>query len=85
MSLNTIRAGLTELRSDFICRFIEFWCQKNCIGAWRVLETDRGIHVWFEVPRDVVLFMITEEYDTIAFLGATTHFPVMHQESFLTH
>jgi hypothetical protein len=63
MSLNLIKAGLDETRSDFVSRFIEFWCQKNCVGAWRVEETSANISVWFDLPRDVVLFKISDEYD----------------------
>ena len=62
MSLNLIKAGLDETRSDFLSRFIEFWCQRNCLGNWRVLETSKFLNVCFDLPRDVVLFKISEEY-----------------------
>jgi hypothetical protein len=63
LSLNLVRAGLDELRSDLLSRFIEFWCQKNCIGDWRIEETSRSLTVWFDLARDVVLFKISDEYD----------------------
>ncbi len=63
LTLNLIKAGLDELRSDLLSRFIEFWCQKNCLGDWRVEETTRSLTVWFDLPRDVVLFKISDEYD----------------------
>jgi len=66
LSLNLIRAGLDEPRSDLLSRFVEFWCQKNCAGEWRVEETNRSLTVWFDIPRDVVLFKISDEYDYFA-------------------
>jgi hypothetical protein len=63
LSLNLIRAGLDEPRSDLLSRFIEFWCQKNCNGDWRIEETTLSLTVWFDLARDVVLFKISDEYD----------------------
>jgi len=63
LSLNLIRAGLDEPRSDLLSRFIEFWCQKNCNGNWRIEETNLSLTVWFDLARDVVLFKISDEYD----------------------
>ena len=75
MSLDTIRAGLSELRCDVVCRFMEFWCQKNCVGPWRVQETEKQIHIWFEMPRDVIIFKLSSEYDDFVVLGARAYFP----------
>ena len=61
--LNSIRAGLDESRSDLIIRFIEFWCQKNCNGDWRVEETNSTITVFFSLSRDIILFKFSDEYD----------------------
>jgi hypothetical protein len=63
MTLNLIKAGLDEMRSDLLSRFIEFWCQKNCQGKWRVEETSSHLTVCFDLPRDIVLFKISDEYD----------------------
>jgi hypothetical protein len=71
LNLNLIKAGLGELRSDLLSRFIEFWCQKNCNGDWRIEETSRSITVWFDLSRDFVLFKISDEYDYF-----TEHTPV---------
>ena len=66
LSLNLIRAGLDEPRSSLITRFIEFWCQKNCLGDWRIEETTCTLTVWFDLARDIVLFKISDEYDYFA-------------------
>lgn len=63
LSLNLIKAELGELRSDLLSRFIEFWCQKNCNGEWRIEETSRNLVVWFDLSRDFILFKISDEYD----------------------
>lgn len=66
--LDLNRAGLDETRADCVTRFIEFWCQANCVGAWRVEETERAVRVSFALPHDVVLFKISAEaaeYDYI--------------------
>ncbi len=63
LSLNFIRAGMTPERSDLVSRFIEFWCQKNCSGDWRVEETENRLTVSFDLDRDIILFKISEEYD----------------------
>mgnify|MGYP000042902997 CR=1 FL=1 len=66
LSLNLNKAGLDSQRSDLLSRFIEFWCQKNCVGEWRIEETHRDLTVWFDLPRDVILFKISDEYDYFA-------------------
>ena len=63
VSLNIIRAGYTEFQFDLISRFIEFWCQKNCVGIWRVEETNKDLTVSFDIARDFILFKLSEEYD----------------------
>ncbi len=77
LSLNLVRAGIDETRSDLISRFIEFWCQRNCRGDWGLHETNVQLRVWFDLPRDVVLFKISEEYGYIA--GNKT--PVVFQDN----
>jgi hypothetical protein len=61
-SLNLIRAGIDEVRAELLCRFIEFWCQKNCHGLWRIELADYYMTVSFEDERDAVLFKISNEY-----------------------
>ena len=63
ISLNLVKAGFNETKSDLLSRFIEFWCQKNCQYEWRVEETTKMLTVSFDSTRDVVLFRISEEYD----------------------
>jgi hypothetical protein len=63
LSLDVIRAKLTESRGDLLGRFIEFWCQKNCVSEWRVETTNHSLTVWFDLPRDVVLFKLSDEFD----------------------
>ena len=62
-SLDLYRARMDDARSMLLARFIEFWCQKNCIGPWRVMDDGRHVMVWFQTGRDIVLFKMTEEYD----------------------
>ena len=50
-------------RATLLARFIEFWCQKNCVGPWRVMDDGRHVVVLFETGRDIILFKMTEEYD----------------------
>lgn len=61
-TLNLIGAGLDEARAELLCRFIEFWCQKNCLGHWRLGLADYFITVSFENERDAILFKISNEY-----------------------
>lgn len=56
------KAKFTEQKSELIARFIEFWCQKTCKFDWRIEEYYREIIIYFENPRDYVLFKISVEY-----------------------
>lgn len=71
------RAGLEPHRADTLVRFIEFWCQRNCRGSWRVEETDREMIVSFAETRDRVLFQISEEF--LYFEGKYDNLPVVAQ------
>lgn len=62
-SLDLYRARIDNSRSLLLARFIEFWCQQNCLGAWRVMDDGRFVNVWFDTCRDIVLFKMTDEYD----------------------
>lgn len=62
-SLDLYRARIDDARSVLLTRFIEFWCQKNCNGAWRVEDNGKLVVVWFDTSRDLVLFKMTDEYD----------------------
>src|SRR4051812_43647844 len=63
MSLNPIKCGISAARSILIVRFIEFWCQRNCIGVWGVVDTENLLAVYFDTVRDAVLFKMSTEYD----------------------
>lgn len=54
-------ARLDDMRAIFVARFAEFWCQMNCSGAWRVVETDHFLHVFFDLPKDFMFFKISAE------------------------
>jgi len=42
-----------------VIRFVEFWCQMNCDGLWRVdLVRDGGATVSFDTSSDAVMFRI---------------------------
>lgn len=69
--MNLYRAGFNETRATLLARFVEFWCQKNCIGDWHVDQDPRLLTVSFSSTTDVVLFMISEEYGYFV-PGATT-------------
>jgi hypothetical protein len=62
LSLNFLRAGLSVDQAEIFTRYIEFWCQRNCKGDWRIEETDKSLLVSFEADRDYILFRISEEY-----------------------
>jgi len=61
VSLSFMQTGYTETQFDLVSRFIEFWCQKNCIGDWRVEETNKYLTVSFDKSRDFILFKLSEE------------------------
>ncbi len=61
VSLSFMQTGYTETQFDLVSRFIEFWCQKNCVGDWRVEETNMYLTVSFDKPRDFILFKLSEE------------------------
>jgi hypothetical protein len=54
--------GMAPHRADMLTRYVEFWCQKNCRGDWRVAETDIDLVVSFADARDRVMFQISEEF-----------------------
>lgn len=60
--LDIFRSGLDDMQAALVARFLEFWCQKNCRGPWRVEETDRRITITFGLDRDFILFRISAEY-----------------------
>jgi hypothetical protein len=62
ITLNHVRAGFDPAIALTLTRFVEFWCQKNCKGKWRVEESDTTLSVSFSHPRDRVLFQISEEF-----------------------
>ena len=62
-SLAFLQTGYTETQFDLVSRFIEFWCQQNCIGDWRVEETSKYLTVSFDKSRDFILFKLSEEYE----------------------
>jgi hypothetical protein len=59
-------AGLARIRAAGLTRYVEFWCQRNCRGAWQVVETAFTLTVSFASERDMVLFHLSEEYARFA-------------------
>ena len=55
-------SNMAEEKAGLVARFIEFWCQKNCRGTWRVEECRNQVVVSFAKPVDVVLFKFSPEY-----------------------
>lgn len=62
VSLNLHEANLDEARADLVARFVEFWCQANCSGSWRVEETNKRLNVSFALSRDFIAFKLSNEY-----------------------
>ena len=49
-------------RNCLIARWIEFWCDQNCIGEWRVVQYLHYIEVSFEQDTDAMIFKLSSEY-----------------------
>jgi hypothetical protein len=64
-TFDLLRAGFAPCRAEVVSRFVEFWCQSNCQGRWRVEQTERGLTVSFAMSHDAVLFCVGEEYDML--------------------
>lgn len=62
ITLHHARAGIDPNIALTLSRFVEFWCQKNCRGDWRVEESDTTLSISFSHSRDRVLFQISEEF-----------------------
>ncbi|RYF04631.1 MAG: hypothetical protein EOO77_29390, partial [Oxalobacteraceae bacterium] len=62
LRMNLYRAGFNETRATLLARYVEFWCQKNCVGGWQIAQSSALLSVSFSSSLDVVLFMISEEY-----------------------
>lgn len=60
--MNLYRAGYDDVRGTLLARYVEFWCQKNCVGEWHIDQTAHLLTVSFSATVDTVLFMISEEY-----------------------
>ena len=56
------RSGISAERAIWLTRFTEFWCEFNCIGNWRVVETTQSISVSFDELFDAALFKLSEEF-----------------------
>jgi hypothetical protein len=62
MRLDVYNSGIDTDRANMMARFIDIWCQKNCIGSYFVEDSGSNIAISFNEARDVVLFKISEEY-----------------------
>lgn len=60
---NFCRSNFDDERAMFLVRFIEFWCQKNCLSLWGVEKTQKTLTISFSEVQDVVLFKLAENYD----------------------
>lgn len=49
--------------SDLVVRWIEFWCQGNCNGAWYVRGFHDHVDVGFEDAEDLVMFKLGPEFE----------------------
>jgi hypothetical protein len=56
----TIKVRELHLSAATLTRFIEFWCQDNCNGKWRVEETEKGITISFKSTIDAIYFKFSE-------------------------
>lgn len=54
--------NIRETKATMITRFIELWCELNCMGRWRVDEYQKFVDVSFDEVSDVVLFKLSPEY-----------------------
>ncbi len=52
----------SETHLDWVTRWVEFWCQLNCVGSWHVTEYDGEIVLEFSDDRDIVVFRLSEEF-----------------------
>lgn len=62
MRLDYDEAGFTTTNADAVCIFIELWCETNCIGSWRLEQSDTFMLVSFETVHDRVHFQISREF-----------------------
>lgn len=74
MTVGFARSGLSRPKASMVVRFIEFWCQTNCINRWSIRETRDEIDVSFDDTRDAMFFRISE-FDAYFRHGVITALP----------
>ena len=60
-------AGLFGINASGMARYIEFWCQENCIGKWKIIETEEFIKVLFDNDQDFIMFHLSDEYSRFSY------------------
>lgn len=63
--LNLLSSCLAPIDAVMLAHYLKTWCEHHCIGEWRVEQDHRQLRISLKLDRDLVLFMLTEEYDLI--------------------